>query len=390
MKEEADRLERAKEEEKRLEKERLEEEKRKEKERLEEEKLKEKRRQEAKAKEEKRKAEEERLRQEDDFSSANNLAKDEKDENDNLSEKRLKKLIKTVNLDEQREEPIAVVQVRMPKISQALLTNTSRMCSMDAETMDSVDGEPVIELADSDADDQTSYAVLDEIRQMLRDLKNSQPPADSLAGLINELNNVKNVALKVDDVLHQDSPSANLADQLNRINDQLGEIFGGIKDLLSGPIPNLQENAPSEASQRDLLDSINLYTEVVTEFDKFDTLVNSNNEFINEIRNQLRKIDAKSLDNKLVDYRDLLDQINQQINSVSSEIGAMNENLQDLKYKGGLDERRTLEELEKLRKLCEDHMENSIEDLYIRCVLQCPIQAVVSFWFISSAVTYRS
>ena len=93
--------------------------------------------------------------------------------------------------------------------------------------------------------------------------------------------------------------------------------------------------------------------------------MNSNNDFINEIRNELRKIDNKSLDCKLVDYRDLLDKINAQIQDVSSEIGSLNENLQDLKYKGGLDERRTLEELEKLRKLCEDHMENSIEDLYI-------------------------
>lgn len=307
--------------------------------------------------------------EQDDFSSANNLSKDEKDENDNLSEKRLKKVkvMRPASLDEQREEPIAVVQVRMPKISQALLTNTSRVYSVEAVSVDSVDGEPVIELADSDADDQES-AALNEIRAMLRELQNSQAPADSLSGLINELYNIKSVAMKVDDV-HNDSPNANLADQLNRINDQLGEIFGGIKDLLGGQIPNLTENAPSEES-RDLLDSINLYTEVVTEFDKFDTLVNSNNDFIAEMRNQLRKIDSKSLDNKLVDYRDLLDQINQQINRVSNEIGAMNENLQDLKYKGGLDERRTLEELEKLRKLCEDHMENSIEDLYIRYVIE--------------------
>lgn len=93
--------------------------------------------------------------------------------------------------------------------------------------------------------------------------------------------------------------------------------------------------------------------------------MNSNNDFINEIKQQLRRIDNKSLDNKLIDYRNLLDQINEQIGSVRGQIGNMNDNLQDLKYRDGLDERSTLEELEKLRKLCEDHLENSVEDLYI-------------------------
>ena len=380
--------ERKLEEDRRLEKEReerkKEEEKLKEKQeekRRQEERAKEEEQRELKRKEEKRKEEEAKLKQQDDLSdlsSANNLSKNERDENDNLSEKKLKKVINKQpahsfdqpEQDERNEEPIAVVQVRTPKISKALLTSTAKMHSVEHYSeADSVDGEPIIELADSDAelngyDRQADGSILDEIRTMLEELKDNRTRTSNLADLIDEMNQLKNVALKVEDVRPSKQTDGQLNNQLNRINDQLGEIFGGIKDLLNSQIPNLQESAPSEDS-KDLLDSINLYTEIVTEFDKFDSLVNSNNEFINEIRNQLRQIDNKSLDSKLLDYRDLLGKITGQINSVSDEISSLNENLQDLKCRDGLDERRTLEELEKLRKLCEDHMENSIEDLYI-------------------------
>ena len=340
----------------------------------------------------KRLEKERQLQQEDDFSSANNLSKviDEKDDND-MNKKKLKKVINNTsnkqipsNFDyEDEEEPIAVVQVRMPQKSKALLTNTSRMYSVEhySELEDSIDGayEPIIELADSDTElqnYQTNYqstidnSVLEEIREMLKELKDNQMNTANLANLINEMNSIKNICRKVEDVRNsKENANNNLGDQLKLINSQLNDIFNAIKDILNSYIPNLQDSIPNDDSnnqpEQQLMDSINLYTEIVTEFDKFDNLVNNNNDFINEIKNQLRRIDNKSIDNKLIDYRDLLDKINSQINNVSNEINSMNDNLQDLKYKDNLDDRSTLAELEKLRKLCEDHFDNIIEDLYI-------------------------
>ena len=383
---EQERLEQERLEQERLEQERLEQE-RLEQERLEQERLKqEKKLREAEEDLRLKKEEEERLKDlenerllaESDFSSAANLSKiDVKDENDNLNDKKLKKLVNSSNKN-QWEEPIAIVQVqKMPQKAKAKLTNTSRMYSVEhySELEDSIDGEPIIELIDSDNEQsmQSGSSVLEEIRQMIRELKDGQQPdSSSLANLVSELNNIKNICLAVGDVRNsKENRNNGLDERLEMINRQLNDIFNAIKDNLSTCIPNLQDNlsedkkGPKYRSEQDLIDSINLYTEVVTEFDKFDNLVNANNDFINEIKNQLRRIDHKPLDHKLIDYRDLLDKINSQINSVSNEMSSMNENLKDLKYKENLDARLTLDELEKLRKLCEDHIENSIEDLYI-------------------------